>query len=110
MTIGKQTLCSACQRFRPGFDGATCSAFPDGIPDAILVGGYDHRNPFPGDGGARFVRDPDKALPSGFEEDAKPRDPVYLAEPGEIRTQNSKELRETAKRLIAGLRDHPERP
>jgi len=31
-----------------------CSAFPDGIPDAIFIGGIDHTSPFPGDNGIMF--------------------------------------------------------
>ena len=110
MTLAPMSLCFACQRFRRNLGKPTCSAFPDGIPDPILVDGYDHRHPFPGDGGTRFVRNPDRELPPGFEETVTPRDPVLLAEPGEIRTQNSKELRATAKRLIDELRNHPDRP
>jgi hypothetical protein len=37
-----------------------CSAFPEGIPEAIWWEGYDHRQPFEGDGGKVFVQDPDK--------------------------------------------------
>lgn len=37
-----------------------CSAFPDGIPDAIWLGTHDHALPFPGDGGVRR-----EAPPSG---------------------------------------------
>ncbi len=33
-----------------------CSAFPDGIPDAIWLGEHDHALPFPGDGGVRRER------------------------------------------------------
>ncbi len=33
---------------------ATCEAFPDQIPDAILDNSADHREPFPRDGGIRF--------------------------------------------------------
>ncbi|MDT9692493.1 hypothetical protein Q5762_30025 [Streptomyces sp. P9(2023)] len=29
-------------------------AFPDGIPGDISPGGFDHRRPYPGDGGVLF--------------------------------------------------------
>jgi hypothetical protein len=35
-----------------------CDAFPDGIPDGIIFGGFDHRNRYPDDHGIRFVLDP----------------------------------------------------
>jgi len=35
---------------------ATCTAFPDKIPAAILAGHHDHTKPFPGDKGVRFER------------------------------------------------------
>ena len=31
-----------------------CAAFPKGIPDEILLGDFDHQNPYPGDNGIRF--------------------------------------------------------
>jgi len=31
-----------------------CTAFPNGIPDAIYSGEYDHAGPFEGDNGIRF--------------------------------------------------------
>ncbi len=37
--------------------GFACAAFPDGIPAAIYVEGFDHRHPYPGDGGVRFELD-----------------------------------------------------
>jgi hypothetical protein len=44
----------------PGRDRASCAAFPDGIPEAILGDGFDHRDPYPGDGGIRYQLNPDK--------------------------------------------------
>ena len=32
----------------------TCKAFPDGIPEQILVGKHDHKTPFPGDNGIQW--------------------------------------------------------
>jgi hypothetical protein len=41
-------ICLRCVHFRP-FSGG-CDAFPDGIPDEILVGDDDHSKPLPGQG------------------------------------------------------------
>lgn len=35
-------------------DRLTCDAFPDGIPDAILKSGYDHRKRYRGDQGITY--------------------------------------------------------
>lgn len=43
--------CAYCRHKR---SGPTCTAFPDGIPTAILSNGHDHRRPYPGDHGVRF--------------------------------------------------------
>ena len=31
-----------------------CDAFPEGIPDAVAPGGFDHRQEYPEDRGVRF--------------------------------------------------------
>lgn len=41
----KVAICGSCRHKTPGF--AACKAFPSSIPDEILVGDFDHRNPWP---------------------------------------------------------------
>lgn len=53
-------ICIACSRRDEDVDTGygqppVCEAFPDGIPTEIWFGGADHREPFPGDGGRRFL-------------------------------------------------------
>jgi hypothetical protein len=38
--------------------GLPCSAFPAGVPDSIMLDGYDHRYDHPGDNGIRFELEP----------------------------------------------------
>lgn len=40
------SLCAFCTRFQPDARRPMCEAFPNGIPDEILHGGFDHRQPF----------------------------------------------------------------
>lgn len=54
---GLAPICTLCERLvEPGDDeyGFKCAAFPDGIPDEILVGTFDHRKAYPEDKGIRF--------------------------------------------------------
>jgi hypothetical protein len=60
MRVFTPSPCLMCLRLRIGQAARlSCAAFPQGIPEAILEGGADHRKPYPGDNGIRFLADPD---------------------------------------------------
>jgi hypothetical protein len=44
--------CNTCLHHKRGT--ATCDAFPERIPDAILMNEFDHHKPYPGDHGIQF--------------------------------------------------------
>lgn len=59
MTTPQLSLCLVCGRLDADKPGKPkCGAFPAGIPDRIYYGGADHRKPWPGDGGKRFILRP----------------------------------------------------
>jgi len=49
-------MCSVCKHFHQNDDVTVneCDAFPDGIPEEIFFGEFDHRQEFEGDDGIRF--------------------------------------------------------
>lgn len=51
--FGEVPQCDGCARLHD--DRCTCDVFPDVIPAEIFTNGHDHREPFPGDSGLRFV-------------------------------------------------------
>ena len=58
MTTRMPPICLYCARYRPeqGVPGLrVCTAFPTGIPTAILHYEANHRQPYPGDHGQQFV-------------------------------------------------------
>ena len=46
--------CITCKHKRPG--GATCAAFPDGIPDEVLLAENMHTAPIAGDHGVQYEK------------------------------------------------------
>ena len=48
-------ICLNCKNFNEDDEDAlTCTAFPDGIPEAIHLNRHDHRQPFEGDNSILF--------------------------------------------------------
>ena len=46
-------MCGECKNLAKE-GGLTCRAFPEGIPQRILLNDHDHRKPFKGDNGILF--------------------------------------------------------
>lgn len=44
-------LCHSCKRWRKDL---TCDAYPEGIPQGILIGAIDHKTKYEGDGGLKY--------------------------------------------------------
>jgi len=66
---GESYQCISCYFYVGRITGGlACYAFPTGIPSEILTGGYDHRNPYPGDAGILWREDPGWAKPIESEE------------------------------------------
>jgi len=67
--IGEAPICMWCKHFRRTGPLA-CDAFPEGIPDEILLHRNPHLAPFPGDHGIQFELDEERdkvvRLPADF--------------------------------------------
>ena len=50
--LAETPLCSFCRYCQKNV--FKCRAFPDGIPNKILIGLHDHHKPYRGDNGIRF--------------------------------------------------------
>jgi hypothetical protein len=62
MTLLMKPICTLSKHFgEVSFPQATCDAYPDGIPPAILSWEHDHRVPFPNDQGILFEPRDDEA-------------------------------------------------
>ena len=57
--ITEPPVCMWCRHFRRD-GGLACNAFPNGIPDEILVQRNPHTTPFPGDHGIQFELDEER--------------------------------------------------
>ena len=57
--IGEPPICMWCKHYHRA-SGARCDAFPDGIPDEILLHRNPHAMPFPGDHGIQFELDSER--------------------------------------------------
>ncbi len=49
-------ICMSCKHYRPAniTERQTCDAFPDGIPDQVLMGINEHKRPILGDHGLQY--------------------------------------------------------
>lgn len=66
MTTYQAPICFFCKHLKRDGDGDpditeegrfTCSAYPQGIPEAIITSEVDHRQPYKGDNGIQFEQD-----------------------------------------------------
>lgn len=68
MTSFVPAICLACKLLQMNDGDPNCEAFPEGIPAEILLGGFDHRGAFPGDGGVRFEQKPGEEGETAFQD------------------------------------------
>lgn len=54
--MAQSDQCITCKHYRLLGE---CDAFPKGIPQPIITGEHDHRQPYPGDHGIRYAPMPE---------------------------------------------------
>jgi hypothetical protein len=54
--FGEVPQCDTCKHLHA--DGATCAAYPGGIPGEIITNDHDHHTAFAGDQGIQYSRGP----------------------------------------------------
>lgn len=57
----KSLQCTTCKHLSDDLSVLQCKAFPHGVPDAIIYGTHDHREPYPGDHGIQYEPDAEEA-------------------------------------------------
>jgi hypothetical protein len=59
-------MCVFCRHYDRQSEQLACTAYPDGIPDAILRSAVDHRQPYSGDHDIQFESDSRRPPPPGY--------------------------------------------
>jgi hypothetical protein len=57
--IGPAPICMTCKHYHfDNYASMTCDAYPDGIPEKIIMNEVDHRKPYKNDNGLTYQPKP----------------------------------------------------